>query len=44
MGILKLQAESLDYGYLAQWAESLDLIDDFSQALTEASVEYLTEN
>lgn len=38
LGILKLQAESLDYVYLAQWAEHLDLIDDFSQALTEAGV------
>lgn len=38
LGILKLQAESLDYAYLAQWAESLNLIDDFSQALTEAGV------
>jgi hypothetical protein len=38
LGILKLQAESLDYAYLAQWAESLNLINDFSQALTEAGV------
>jgi len=38
LGILKLQAENLDYGYLAQWAESLDLIDDFSQALTQAGL------
>ncbi len=38
LGILKLQAESLDYAYLTQWAESLNLIDDFSQALTEAGV------
>ncbi len=38
LGILKLQAETLDYTYLTQWAESLDLIDDFSQAFTQAGL------
>jgi hypothetical protein len=38
LGILKLQAESLDYTYLTQWAQRLDLVDALSQAFTEASV------
>ncbi|MDB9323972.1 hypothetical protein PN483_21590 [Nodularia spumigena CS-591/04] len=38
LGILKLQAESLDYMYLAEWSEHLDLIDALNQAFTEAGV------
>jgi len=38
LGILKLQAQSLDYTYLMQWAEHLDLVDTLSRALTEAGV------
>jgi hypothetical protein len=38
LGILKLQAQSLDYTYLIEWAEHLDLVDALSQALTEAGV------
>jgi len=38
LGILKLQAETLDYAYLAQWSETLDLIDALNQAFTEAGV------
>lgn len=38
LGILKLQAENLDYGYLADWAEQLALIEVFSQALTQAGI------
>ncbi len=38
LGILKLQAETLDYAYLAQWSETLDLIDALTQAFTEAGV------
>ncbi|MBW4555938.1 MAG: hypothetical protein KME59_08365 [Trichormus sp. ATA11-4-KO1] len=38
LGIMKLQAESLDYKYLTEWAESLDLVDALSQAFTEAGV------
>ncbi|MBW4571156.1 MAG: hypothetical protein KME31_25025 [Tolypothrix carrinoi HA7290-LM1] len=38
LGILKLQAESLDYNYLAEWAEHLELVDTLSQAFTEAGV------
>ncbi|OUL29664.1 hypothetical protein BV378_05700 [Nostoc sp. RF31YmG] len=38
LGILKLQAEGLDYTYLTQWAESLDLVDVLSQAFTAAGM------
>ncbi|WP_017653108.1 hypothetical protein [Fortiea contorta] len=38
LGILKLQAENLDYTYLTKWGESLDLVDVLSQALTEAGL------
>lgn len=38
LGILKLQAETLDYAYLGQWSETLDLIDALNQAFTEAGV------
>lgn len=38
LGIIKLCANSLDYAYLAQWAEQLNLVDVLSQALTEAGV------
>ncbi|BDA69021.1 hypothetical protein CAL7716_031870 [Calothrix sp. PCC 7716] len=38
LGIIKLQAENLDYGYLVEWAESLDLADALTEALAEAGV------
>ncbi|WP_414754420.1 hypothetical protein [Anabaena sp. CCY 9910] len=38
LGILKLQAINLDYAYLTQWAEDLNLVDAFSRALTEAGL------
>ncbi|MGM3309625.1 hypothetical protein ACSQ6I_27200 [Anabaena sp. WFMT] len=38
LGILKLQAENLDYGYLADWAEQLALVEVLSQALTQAGI------
>ena len=38
LGILKLQAENLDYEYLAQWADNLGLLDFLSQAFSEAGV------
>ncbi|MEA5567064.1 hypothetical protein [Anabaena sp. UHCC 0399] len=38
LGILKLQAQGLDYGYLTQWAENLNLVDAFIQALSEAGL------
>jgi hypothetical protein len=38
LGIIKLQADSLDYAYLTEWAENLGLVNLFSLALTEAGV------
>ncbi|QYX30098.1 hypothetical protein [Sphaerospermopsis torques-reginae] len=38
LGIIKLQADNLDYGYLAEWAEYLDLIDDFIEVLNQAGI------
>ncbi len=36
LGILKLQAQNLDYVYLTEWAEHLNLVDVLSQALSES--------
>ncbi|WGV28651.1 hypothetical protein [Halotia branconii] len=38
LGILKLQAQNLDYAYLTAWAERLNVVDAFSQALTEVGL------
>jgi hypothetical protein len=38
LGILKLQAANLDYGYLTEWAENLGLVDFINQAFTEAGI------
>lgn len=38
LGILKLQAQTLDYVYLTEWAERLNLVDAFSLALNEAGL------
>jgi hypothetical protein len=38
LGIIKLQAEILDYGYLTEWAEILDLVVDLSEVLTQAGI------
>lgn len=38
LGVLKVQLETLDYGYLADWAEQLDLLDDLQRAFTEAGI------
>ena len=38
LGILKLQAENLDYKYLTQWADNLGLLDFLSQAFSEAGI------
>jgi hypothetical protein len=38
LGIIKLQADNLDYDYLAEWAEYLDLIDDFIEVLNQAGI------
>jgi hypothetical protein len=38
LGILKLQAEGLDYEYLTEWAEYLGLVDALIEALAEAGI------
>lgn len=38
LGVLKVQAENLDYGYLAEWADCLGIVDALSQAMTEAGI------
>ncbi|OBQ04070.1 hypothetical protein [Anabaena sp. AL09] len=38
LGIIKLQADNLDYAYLAEWAENLDLVADLSEVLTQAGI------
>jgi hypothetical protein len=38
LGIIKLQAENLDYGYLTEWAENLDLVAELSEVLTQAGI------
>jgi hypothetical protein len=38
LGILKVQADGLERGYLTQWAEKLGLIDDLNLAFVEAGI------
>ncbi len=38
LGIIKLQADNLDYGYLTEWAENLDLVADLSEILTQTGI------
>jgi hypothetical protein len=38
LGVLKVQPLELDYAYLLQWAENLEILEDFNQALLEAGV------
>lgn len=38
LGVLKVQAENLDFDYLTQWAEQLGVEAALSQALTEAGI------
>jgi len=38
LGVLKVQAERLDFGYLAQWAQTLGLTELMAQALREAGI------
>jgi hypothetical protein len=38
LGVLKVQAANLDYGYLAEWSEQLGIADMLSQALVEAGI------
>jgi hypothetical protein len=38
LGIMKVQAENLDRGYLTEWAQRLRLIDDLNRAFTESGI------
>jgi hypothetical protein len=38
LGVLKVQTEKLDYGYLREWAERLGLADALDLAVTEAGI------
>lgn len=38
LGVLKVQTQNLDYGYLREWAEHLGLADALDRALTEAGI------
>ncbi|MFB2983641.1 hypothetical protein [Microseira sp. BLCC-F43] len=38
LGILKVQAEHLERGYLTEWAEQLGLVDDLNLAFIEAGI------
>jgi hypothetical protein len=38
LGILKVQAQQLDYSYLVAWAETLEILEPFNQVLLEAGV------
>jgi hypothetical protein len=38
LGVLKVQAETLDYRYLVEWAERLKLADTLNLAMTEAGI------
>jgi hypothetical protein len=38
LGVMKVQADRLDFNYLAQWAEILKLTDLMIQALREAGL------
>jgi hypothetical protein len=41
LGILKVQQEKLDFGYLNQWAQHFDLVDDWQEAKVAAGVSHL---
>lgn len=38
LGVLKVQGNGLDFAYLTQWAERLDLIELLDQAMIEAGI------
>ncbi|HBL58768.1 MAG TPA: hypothetical protein DDZ80_09695 [Cyanobacteria bacterium UBA8803] len=38
LGVLKVQADNLDFDYLTQWAEQLGIADALNQALTDAGI------
>jgi len=39
LGVLKLQGDRLDFGYLQKWAEELSLSDLLETACTESGIE-----
>lgn len=43
LGVLKVQAYSLDFNYLAQWAQTLKLADLMAQALGEAGLDEIPQ-
>jgi hypothetical protein len=38
LGVLKVQCNRLDYGYLAQWSDRLGILDALNQAITQAGI------
>lgn len=38
LGVLKVQIDNLDYGYLAEWAEKLGVLEFLQQVLIEAGI------
>jgi hypothetical protein len=38
LGVLKVQLETLDYAYLNEWADNLEISNQLQQALTEAGI------
>ena len=42
LGVLKVQAYRLDFNYLAQWVETLNLADLMAQALQEAGIDQIS--
>lgn len=38
LGVLKVQQQALDYGYLSEWAEQLELSNLLNQAMIEAGI------
>lgn len=41
LGILKVQQEKLDFGYLGQWLQHFDLLADWQEAKVAAGVGHL---
>jgi hypothetical protein len=41
LGILKVQREKLDFGYLREWIERFELDEDWQRAKVEAGVNHL---
>lgn len=43
LGVLKVQADRLDFNYLVEWAETLNLTDLMAEALSEAGLDATTD-